>query len=56
MHTHPPGTRRELKEQGIIKIVWKSGGEITSDIFTKNLQLSLFEYHGHKFYGKDEYY
>jgi hypothetical protein len=47
---------RELKEQGIIKIVWKSGDEMTSDIFTKNLPPSLFEYHGHKFYGKDEYY
>jgi hypothetical protein len=29
---------------------------MTSDIFTKNLPPSLFEYHGHKFYGQDEYY
>jgi hypothetical protein len=29
---------------------------MTSDIFTKNLPPSLFEYHGHKFYGKDKYY
>jgi hypothetical protein len=29
---------------------------MTSDIFTKNLPSSLFEYHGHKFYGQDEYY
>jgi hypothetical protein len=28
---------RELKEQGIIKIIWRSGDEMTSDIFTKNL-------------------
>ena len=42
---------RELKEQGIIKIIWRSGDEMTSDIFTKNLSLSLFEYHGY-----DEYY
>jgi hypothetical protein len=42
---------RELKEQGIIKIIWRSGDEMTSDIFTKNLPPSLFEYHGHKFYG-----
>ena len=47
---------RELKEQGIIKIIWRSGDEMTSDIFTKNLPPSLFEYHGHKFYGQDEYY
>jgi hypothetical protein len=43
---------RELKEQGIIKIVWKSGDEMTSDIFTKNLPPSLSEYHGHKLYGR----
>jgi hypothetical protein len=29
---------------------------MTSDIFTMNLPPSLFEYHGHKFYGQDEYY
>jgi hypothetical protein len=45
---------RELKEQGIIKIIWHSGDEMTSGIFTKNLPSS--EYHGHKFYGQDEYY
>jgi len=47
---------RELKEMGLIKVVWKSGDEMTSDIFTKNLPGALFEKHGSKFYGKDEYY
>ena len=47
---------RELQEQGVSKINWRYGGEMTSDIFTKNLPPSLFEYHGHKFYGQDEYY
>ena len=47
---------RELKEVGILKIVWKNGEEMTSDIFTKNLSVSLFEKHGSKFYGEDSYY
>ena len=29
---------------------------MTGDIFTKNLPLSLFEYHGHKVYSLDKYY
>ena len=46
-----------MKEQGIIKIVWRSGDEMTGYIlFTKNLPLSLFEYHGHKVYSLDKYY
>ena len=29
---------------------------MTSDIFTKNLPVSIFEKHGSKFYGSDKYY
>ena len=46
---------RELKEAGILKVWWKSGTEMSSDIFTKNLGGPLFEKHGSKFYGKDKY-
>ena len=47
---------RELKEAGLIKITWKKGEEMTSDIFTKNLPLKLLEKHGSKFYGEDGYH
>ena len=47
---------RELKEAGILKVQWKSGDQMTSDIFTKNLAGPLFEKHGSKFYGEDKYY
>ena len=47
---------RELKEAGILKVKWKSGDDMTSDIFTKNLGGPLFEKHGCKFYGKDKYH
>ena len=47
---------RELKEAGILKVQWKSGDQMTSDIFTKNLAGPLFEKHGYKFYGEDKYY
>jgi len=46
---------RDLKEEGILKVKWKSGGNMTSDIFTKNLPRPLFEKHGSKLYG-DRYY
>ena len=29
---------------------------MTGDVFTKNLPLSLFEYHGYKVYSLDKYY
>ena len=45
----------ELKESGILKIQWKSGKEMTSDLFTKNLGGSLFEKHALEFAGKDEH-
>ena len=36
--------------------IWRSGDEMTGDIFTKNLPPSLFEYYGHKVYSLDKYY
>ena len=47
---------RELKEAGILKVKWKSGKLMTSDLFTKNLGGPLFEKHGSEFFGKDKYY
>ena len=47
---------RELKELGFLKVKWKNGSDMTSDLFTKNLALGLFEKHGSKFYGKDQCY
>ena len=46
---------REMKEMGLIEVEWKPGPEQRSDIFTKNLQRSLFEKHGAQFFGQDEY-
>ena len=34
---------RELKEQGLVKVIWKSGAEICADIYTQNLPGPLFE-------------
>ena len=47
---------RDLKEAGIIKVVWRKVEEQTSDIFTKILPLNLFEHHGSTLYGKDAHY
>ena len=46
---------RELKEAGIVEVHWKSGDEMTSDIFTKNCSVPLFKNHASKFVGVDEY-
>jgi hypothetical protein len=46
---------REMKEAGIIEVLWKSGEEQTSDVFTKNLARPPFEKHAAKFVGDDEY-
>ena len=46
----------DLKELGILKVVWKSGEQMNSDIFTKNLEGPLFERHGSKLYGEDVYF
>jgi hypothetical protein len=45
----------ELKKIVNIRSTWRYGDEMTGDVFTKNLPPSLFEYHGHKFYGTNEY-
>ena len=45
---------RELKESGILKIQWRSGEEMTSNLFTKNLGGPLFEKHASEFVGKDK--
>ena len=42
---------QELKDAGILKVQWKSGDEMTSNIFTNNSAGLLFEKHGSKFYG-----
>ena len=46
---------RELKEQGLIRIVWFSTEDNGSDIFTKNLSGPLFERHTRRFCGQDIY-
>ena len=40
---------RELKEEGVLKIVWKSGLENCADMFTKNLMGPDFERHSKSF-------
>jgi hypothetical protein len=36
---------RELKEQGVLRVIWIPGEKMTSDMFTKNLQGPLFRKH-----------
>jgi hypothetical protein len=36
---------RDLKEEGTVFVEWISGDENSADLFTKNLQGPLFEYH-----------
>ena len=40
---------RELKEQGLIKVVWQSGETNESDIFTKNLGGPAYAKHAKKY-------
>ena len=47
---------KDLKEAGIIKVVWRKGEKQTSDIFTKNLPLNLFEHHRSTIYSKYTHY
>ena len=42
---------RELKEAGIIHVIWEPREDMTSDIFTKNLGGAAFEKHKGKFVG-----
>jgi hypothetical protein len=46
---------RELKEQDLICCVWKSGPEMCSDLFTKNLPRDVFKKHTMVYCGPDEY-
>jgi hypothetical protein len=46
---------RELKEAGIIKVVWIAGSENDSDLHTKNLDGPLFEKFTQVYSGVDEY-
>lgn len=40
---------RELKEKGLIKVVWIAGAENAADLFTKNLSAGDFKKHREKF-------
>ena len=46
---------RELKEAGILKIVWIKGDDNPADMFTKNLGGPAFNKHAKVFVGEDEY-
>ena len=46
---------RELKEQGVMKVKWKSGTENRSDLYTKNLARKEFEKHARAYFGHDNY-
>ena len=45
---------RQLKEQGIVAVKWKSGNENVADIFTKNVDNTLFQKHLPTFCSKFE--
>jgi hypothetical protein len=46
---------RELKEAGLMRVIWRSGYNMPSDMLTKNLARPLFEKHITTFCGEDEY-
>jgi hypothetical protein len=47
---------RELKEAGVIRVIWRSGRlNMPSDMLTKNLARPLFEKHITTYCGEDEY-
>ena len=46
---------RELKEEGLILVEWISGDDMSSDIFTKNPAINVFEKHVKAFCGNDKY-
>jgi hypothetical protein len=47
------GSEAELKEQGIIRVIWTSGLSNDADLFTKNLPGPAFNKHAVKFVGED---
>ena len=46
---------RELKEQGILTVVWIPGATNVADLFTKNLAGPDFRKHVRKLCGDDNY-
>jgi hypothetical protein len=46
---------RELKEAGLMRVIWRSGLDMSSDMLTKNLARPLFEKHITTYCGEDEY-
>jgi len=44
---------RELKEQGLVRVIWTSGESNDADLFTKNLPGPSFNKHAVKFVGED---
>jgi hypothetical protein len=46
---------RELKEAGLMRVIWRSGYDMPSDMLTKNLARSFFEKHITTFCGTGEY-
>ena len=46
---------RELKEDGIIDVVWQCTDDNVADLFTKNLGGPAFEKHTGVYVGHDEY-
>jgi hypothetical protein len=46
---------RELKGANLIKTVWKSGTEMSSDVLTKNLARPLFKKRLRVYCGEDQY-
>jgi hypothetical protein len=46
---------RELKEQGVISVIWKAGSENSSDMYMKDLGRREFEKHAAEYVGNDEY-
>ena len=47
---------QDLKEEGLIITRWCPGTEMSSDLFTKNLDTKTFEKHVRTYCGDDEYY
>ena len=43
-----------MKEAGIINVVWMSGVDMTSDMFTKNLPTASFERHKRLYVLEDD--
>ena len=46
---------RELKEQGILKVVWVPGSQNDADMHTKNLGGPELDKHGRVYFGDDKY-